>query len=1507
MPLGRPVRFASYCAAMLAVSLLASSCSFFNSLFGLNKDDDNKEPASNVVTVYTLIGDMSSSLVSKSLCSAAEAKVIADGANAAVSADGSTTTNFEALIPVAVGGAVGSLEATTAAWGASADADAKRGACVEGIIASFVTGMNGKFVATTEGRSVRALSDSAAAVNAILARISKAAVSNLAKSGITAERRATTASGVVSTMIGSLAGGGVNKVLVSDAVSKITQGAVEMLVEAGCQDALATAVTAITQGAVSAISSITVSGVASADYSNLATEIAKGAAAGVGVIATSDTVSSLAGAVATGAAKGVLAVQASSSLDAATTASMVQGVSSGATTGVMSITSIDVQSVGTTLIGSITSCASTALKGASDEATIQAAVATGASAAAQTALTGSHDAATLAAAITINSSADVTVDKTAAISAGVTIGTNHSPVVSAGSDKSVAVGEAVTITGTATDADLTSDPATSNVLTYAWTVASKPATSPAVVLSSYNTLSTGFTPSVAGTYRLSLKVTDATPAGMALSTVEAFCAIQALASTDTSYGGMTAAERLASATSLMDQEEYGAARDELLTLLTYYPVTELNGEAVVRLGHCYDNLGSYQLAAARYLQAIGDFPDNAAVPNARNALGWVYLNHLGDTAKAKEQFAAVAAMSDLKTREAPNAIHGLGDVELKIGNYEKSIEYQNQAMDPKYDAYTDVYVLFWSQHNIAQAYEGEGSAGYAKAETAFAAIQNNAKFTQSDPTKPSTVVVSLMRQFYEDWGWLKYNEGKVSDQVALYKAQSISTAVSYPNYVRLRFARLAAERELWDLAETSDNFTLAKSELTAALGKYSGSDANTKSERDWAQLRLGQANSRLADNPPSAADKAAYVSAAKAAFDLVAVDLGTTWGTRQAGEAMVEKASVLLWKDENYSAAAALAAKVVSSYPADYDQYPMAYAYFMLGQTYRQQGWYAKNNYGQDYVDSFQKAIFYYSKVTTANYPSLSSTQWFFAQALWQIGDSYSGEDQYATAISSLTPLLSSSSFTNEQKAQMQLTIAKAYGEEIRALADEGEFAEITGSLGSTTNAAFEAVSTYYESDGTTLVDNGDTSAQAWYELARLSTDVGQQMEDAGYNDLGSRAAVWHAGIDAAAKCVWSTDGKYKNLDSKQWYFYYSRMNAGRCYEGLYIESLANWDTARTTYNAVLSDIAAGTVSTERKPEVLKRIARSWQREAEKLDGNAANQANIIAYSQEAITEYAALFDSSVIALDDGDATAWSLGETIWCYRNMANALNIDGSQAVSDVIATREGYIAAVKTLLDKSWAYKKADGSTLVENGKPAAWGATGYGFLIKETADNMQGYSNTLPTGWETTAIGYYDSAISWFDKSDTTIYSGAQPYDVMNARQGKVQAYLSKCQMLLDQGKQTEAGAAFDLALDVTASLISDAETLVEFPARAIRDIGWAFISDGARLVGCGLDEFASEAAWRTSAETYFKMVTGGTNSNAKYAAVDGGDVGTRCAQGLTWLADNPATNLSVARSASHSLR
>ena len=1432
----------AFAVPILLFTLLSmQGCGFFNSLFGLgSKDEPKGEEQPAVVTIYTVDAEMAKSLAGKGF-TAAEAAAIQAGADAASKAvvdQGALATDIGALLDVAVGGAVGSLESSAfQAWD-----DDKRLACVDAILAGYVAGMKGRFEATgLAARNARVLSDSALAVSRILARISKAAVANLAKTGISAERRGEAAGAVVGTMIGSLADGGVNKVLVNSALGSITQAAVESLKAAGLatETALATAVQSVTKGAVTAVASIAVEGVAAADYPALAQQIAKGAAAGVDAVATTKTeVSAFAGAIAAGAAEGVVEVKkAVATVSADTCLAMAQSVTSGATEGIMASKLVTDTSDGAGLISAITEKASATLSGAAatigvTDAQVLAQVATGAAAAAQTAISGGLDAATLAAAITLKDAAGAAVATSGteiqtAIASGIVKGNNRAPVADGGGDQTVEIGKLATL-----DASLSYDPDEGETasLTFAWSLTAKPATAQ-VTLATPTTGKTSFTPQVAGSYIVSLVATDARG-----KSAEILVTIKAVASASSAtYLGKTAAERLASADSYMGTLDWPLARDELLLVLTRYPESSVTPEATFKLAKCHQKLKAYPQALARFTEVLDKYETSAWLVPARIEIGFIRLNNIVDAAAAKVQFDAVAAL-DLQDALGAAAVEGQGLVALKSGDLAGGRTLLAAAIAR---SGADLNARFYSKKAIADSYWSAKDYAGAIAQYQEIAADADRKYSYVDATtRDYNLVLTAMSNI----AWI-YGERAQAGDEGLLRSQfaAVREDASFAPWMRLQAARNIAERWLWNDAATEASCDQARAILEAALPLATESDILTKSARAWARLRLGQAYSELARNAKTVAEKDARSDAAIAALDLVAAEMGSYWGSRQAGEALVEKAGVHLWRKNDNAKAEEILKALIPAYPAEYDQYPVAAAYYRLGETYQDWAWDTENAYGKDYEAYFYKAISAFSKVKPELYAGVSKTQWFFYDAPIQIGICYSGLAQYDAAIAKLTPILDATSTHDaSDKAWAQLAIAEAMDEKLRRdYIYKNKFDDPTlQPLALSLIDAYTKVSDYKSPDGS-FVDNGEHSAQAWTELARLYKDCAQQMKDSGYANTAVIAQNWQTGADTYAKVTWDA---YASVDKSRWFFYEALASGGYC-----LESLGKFDLAKAKYNAALEAITNGNFQDSKRPILLYNIARVNKSQADALKNNATNKATRVALYKAAIDDFVAIIDTTDRNLDGGLAAAKSAQTALGCYNKLMGTENLSG-WANADP-ATLKSYVDGAAAIATKSDVFKNAAGA-LVGDGSYAAWGMGSYGWVLYKYGQHWEAI------GDQATATAKYLAAAAAFKAIST--YAGA---DIDSLADGWTN-YGMCYQAAANASRATIDDAALfgylEEAVDAANIVIAMGNPDPTYAGYASMDAAWMYMDFGSRLATAKVSADFTDDYWKSAARIYFTV-------------------------------------------------
>jgi len=1263
-------------------------------------------------------------------------------------------------------------------------------------------------------------------------------------------------------MIGSLSGGGVNKILVNDALGKITQAAVETLVSAGLtgEIALQSAVQTITKGAVTAISSITVEGVEAADYASLATEIAKGAATGVGKIADSPTqVALFAGSVAAGAANGVVAIISNTAMTDIQMKALVLGVTSGATAGAMLADGIDPATNGAALISQITTNASSELTKSTEigmtEGAILAEVTHGAAAAATIAAkdggfanTAANTALLEGIQLTGSNGASVTVDQVA-VAAGVQLGTNNVPVANAGNDQAVVAGSVVSLDGTASS-DADSDDVDS--LVYAWSISAKPATAEVSITDPSNPTAT-FTPPVSGTYLISLKVSDSKG-----TSSESFCTITVLPSAENVlYGGKTALERFDIAKTLMDNGDTVKARDEFLLVVTRYPVSSVNANALFQLAKCYQQLNQIDLAFARLQEVLKDFATSEVAPAARNSLGWIYFDNYKDKTKAAEQFQAVKDQN-LATRDGAESLRGLGRIAMKNGNLADATIL---CLDARDHLNADVWVRHDSQMDIAEIFQLQGQIEQALAAVYVVLDDVDGKYTRKDPADPATEIQSLRWKTELDLsdgynGLSKSNPSYQTDRLALLKTMQDNT--KYAPWMRLIPARLLGEYWLWETAQNYDNTIKARDILTAAMAAYTGTDIRTLRERDFVKLRLGQANQQLADQAKTNAERDAFITAAFSAFDSTAVNKNVWWGIKIAAECQIEKATILMWQKRDYKAAESILLNLISMYPKDIDQYPAAYALSRLGQVYREMGMDARDKYGKDPVLYFQRAISYFNKSKPEFFPGLDPNDWYFQEAAQNMGDTYSDLGELTTARAIFNSMLAKADYDSNRKAWVQYFLAKTYRNEARQLVNDGKFDQVA-SVFTTAESEFLKVRDYKNTDGTP-VNNGWQAADAQIEMGGMYREAGEQMENYGYD-----AAVTIATFQKAADVyAFMTDSLFKNLDQGAWWFGEALKCGARSVMGT-----RAWNASRGLYQDLLDKINAGVFSESMKPNIFRDIAYTWRREAELTNtkddsGNplTANCALVLDRISNAVAKY-----KEAIALgkdlDDGQAAAESIADIGWSYNRL-----FDGNLYTSDPTLTLAGYVSDMKNLMSATNAFKRSDG-TMVDEGRPQAGAYSALGNMQQSYAYFVRGWK----TDWKTLFAANMQDALNSYDAASKIV--GAYPDDIMDSR-----VNMASCYFELASVSDANSAANFEFGRDEAESVIVDPEAKAQFVARAATRLGWAYLNSGPFLIG-EVSDIGTEADWKTGATFWFNFVL----DNTQYRNTDGFWSARDCQSGL----------------------
>lgn len=1441
----------------LCLVLSFAGCSFIRDLLG--GGDSTKPPPSvnEDVTVLTVISELSRSLTDAGYSTSVK-NAISQGATSAVNEEATATgiplTDLDVMIPVATGGAVEALEPL-------AISDDVRIALLNCILESFVTSLNDRFDATSDNRNLRSLSSSAAAVNALLARISKAAVENLARSGIDSARMGEAAGAVVGTMISSLDGGGVNKILVNDAVGKITLAAVSSLKEAGLSEAaaLSTAVQTVTQGAITAITSIQVSGVTSADYPALSSEITRSAAAAVGGIATDKAqAESLVKSVATGATAGLVAVKtADATTDVAT---LVQSITSGATVGIMGTTFVDANDDAKQFIGAVTQSASKQLDTDSSalgvaKATLSSGVTSGAAAAAQQIISGGFNAAFLADAIVLEDAAGLNVAVVAGdITAGIAIGSNVAPIANAGSDRSIAIGTAVIL-----DASGSSDP-DADVLTYAWSFTQRPSGSTAT-LATPSTIDSGFTPDRVGVYIIELRVSDGKTSSTAYCTI-----LVSQGTTGATWLGLTAEQRMTAIQGFFDQEEYQKAKDECLLILARYPESSLFPEVIYRLGDAWRYMGNPDAALEYYYGIIADYPSADTSIKAKVRIAQIRLGGRPNATLTEAQ----TLLSEV------NGLSLVNDTgwDAKMLSAQLLGRTDKPGARTAYAAIRDTAGVphsykFWAQEAIAHLLRDERS--WTEALAAYEPLSTTAYTSPGGVLDPQLLFAARM-----DLNWLYRakdiaNNNMDSKAARIAVLQGIIDDTSLLNWQRLYGARHLGEAYMWDWEQNLANFDTARTTIEAGLAAFSTGTGGTAVQRGtalaWTRLRRIQAYQKLYQAETLVATKNAYGASLISAAESLITDYGTAWfALRPPAEARVALGEHYLWRTKEYAKAEAVLLQIVNNYPSYLNQDPKARALLAIGNLYHERAWRTKDSaYGGDFVALYQRAITWYTQVDPASFPYLTARQWYFLEAPRKIADCFAGMGEHLTAVEYYEDFIAISNGADPiNEAWCWLGIGKAWGEEILLLVQAGGDSNWVAAQNLYQNhakPAFEAVLGFKNS--TTpgdYVDKGSVAAEALFEHGYLFRRAGQLLQDNG-DDPDTYEPVYEAALE------YLTEVNYTNFPAllrNRWYFHDSLNHAGQCYIGLQL-----WPEAIASYQTIIDLIEDGDIDQSRLPRAMRNLARTYRRQADSIP-TSVERIDLYLLSIEKSRDVVDLG----LDLDGGDGAAWALQNMGWAYNHLLDALRdyfVTWNAVVGyDIPALIEEGQAAMDELI----AYGAA-GS--LPNLEAVAYAHLHKGYLFdRERAflsETVPGFDDEDRTALIMAALEEH-AMVAGIDDADS--------WCTMEARKMRLDLHLELATL-------QDLVANFQTAEELWASIVADPEGEPRFGAMAYNSMGWACINLGPALVTDGTHlEIVDEDAWRTLAAIYFDLVL---DPDGNFSMVDDWIIDS-CEEGKQWLLDNP---------------
>lgn len=1476
---------------------LAGCTQILSLIEGTGLSSNNPSPGSPppADSIRVVISELSANLVTGGL-TPAQATVITQSAQANVTAAKVPETDFEKAMPVALAGAEYGLADQTVGLTETARIKA-----VGLITSSFMGSLNGRFAATSRSiENRRALSLNAQVLTNLLARLSKAAVANLVNTGIGPANLGKTAGEVVGNMITGLASGGVNKSLVSEALVQITQNAVGSLKDAGVGDsAMAVAVQSVTKGAVSAVATIKVEGVSTADFPAMTKQIAQGAAASLeAVISSTANMKTLVASVATGSTEGIALAVKTVALDPTRVSlggsdilkAMVENATQGTTEGVMKNLSVNVSADASGLIGAVTGAASKQLEVSKADmqltsTDIQSSVATGASSAAQTSLSGALTTNDLQSAIVFQdaSGAATQLDPTAlttAISAGIAQAMN-APPEAVFQDLAVVVNNLATLDGSKS----TDDKDTLAQLRFLWTLIQKPKNSGAQLNSSVLPQIT-FTPDVAGTYLVSLKVTDTKDA----ESVEVYGVVTATSdNTNVHYEGKTAEERLIAAKALAKTGDYPEARDELLIILGHYPDGPLFDETILRLAQVYDGLEQGDLAGPRFKEVI-----TRTTPVTKNlSIGVQARLHWADkmTSKAiKDSATADAVTTTLQAvldnragttdegearRLKANLLSSTGKHAEAVIAYQSVLALPNTLLAPE--------GRYWASLNMGFSYSAQKLWSQA-----YTTLQNSHPPLAVSPE--SRWSLSLLKWADAMWPW--WFSGEAQNDLASGYTQATTGIDSLVKGVadagmdasdRMDIARTAVEFYLWGKGNNAASKQKAV-DLAAGLlnGTTTVTNTTTNAKRVWLQLRLGQAYQNVKDSTLSDADRQVLVTKAIDAFaQAQGLGWGKWYGWNPAAEAMVEAAAMWHWNSNDSqkdTKAQALVTTVISSYPVSYGSYPKAFANYRQGEILRDIGNDLRDQVGKDFRTPLQNAIVSFSKVTSTNFPDLDKDTWFFINAPQNIGDCYTSLKEFAVAENYFKTSLKDPNLSPSSKVWVELSLANCYGEQVMQLLQEGNVdatdLDNAQAIWTKAVAAFAAVAEY--KDGTKPLNRGEPAAHALLQEGRFLQNAANTVR---WN-LNMSAELWTPLYEQAVVAFQKlTPSAFPDLPSDGWEFNEATISAADCQFKLGI-----YDQGRLALKTLLQDMDQGTVPDQARWWALKQLASSYRDEAQNV-GNGLNDTQRASTTimnkrfdlyRAHLREVQALYDIWKVKGQGNtkadNHTAWALNDAAWSYLDMFDVRGWDHTQSTNG----DNGYspadwteMQALHTELDTlkaqilgHSALSEVDGGQTVTR-------------LYRVLGHWYENWANRLPGGtlWSeragqlTKAMDYYDLVIG-------------NPASTMDDYGAALKAEVSvKSQYARNATDLVVRKAAFLRALDLMDQIIVSPRVYINqvawsciTVAQLYRDLHSSYYRDPNQLGGLGLPDMDGLGAWQTVVVSLMDPIV---KHEANYGKLDDG--------------------------------
>lgn len=1414
------------------------------------------------VTGRTLVAELEHTLTDESTLTPGEVDKIVAAAEAEV--PDLESPDISTVLPLLIGGAqkgIGSIGRLD---------DEERLALVRLVNRQAARSIRGRHELVAAGASgARGLDPNAPALENLLAKIARASVANINRTGVSASRVSEAAGAATGSLVSSLGEGGLRKEHLNKAIQEIARGAVQGLTASGLDpgEAIETAVRRICEGATEGVASLSVDGVEDRDLPSLVEVVTSGATSGAEALAVDrDGFTSLVTKVTEGAASGVERVTAArgTTLQAVDVEKMVAGISAGATRAVKSVSLVDTTDVAQTkgVITAITESTSRAVStmsfsgvtGLSTDATLRR-VARGAAEGAQELSDAGMSETDLADAILIVrvidplSGAEETVDESSyadEISAGVQDGRNEPPTADAGPDQSAIVDETVSITGTGSDAE--DDP---SELSFQWRMIGRPDDSSAI-LQNADTATVSFTPDVDGSFELNLIVSDSG----GKSAESALVVLVDPPASQSTYGGMTAEERFNLAETAHRERRYADARAEYRTLILYYPVNEYTPDGYLGLGWTYDRLGNRPAALAtfedaRALHTAGEAHFTAEVyAEATLAAATKLMWNIGEPERGRDYFQEI--FDDFPgTALQASALRGLAAYDSYVGD---PVAARAKFQDVLDNYNPDNHSKYWARRSIAMSYRNEAEYLTAIAEL-DAMLADDTQLYNND----GVVDQEFLGRIVLDRGYIYRQFGELVAAENAFRAAADDSRLHAED--RAIALKMLGDTYLWDLREYQDAIdTFDELEST-----YAPNPASPLLPNPWmigyGALNRGHAMRHLADDTPFGAAREAAVDDAIAEFRYVVDHFPVATYGQAALWARVEIGQMQIWDDRRmYNEARANHEAAIAGVGENDDRTVVAQALYAIGDTYFREARDADDDYTADQMYLYQEAIDYFEQVHVGNFPAVRPDRWFFRNAPSRIAQAFAGLGRYAEARAYFEDLIADSdAYDVHNRAWLQFDYADTYQDEYWD-AERDELLSEMEALLPIAIAEFEEVGTYTE-DGN-YVDNGQPWANALIQIGELNRVHGKHhLHD--QDDAAAAAPYFNAALDTVEQI---TTAVFPDLDPNEWVFRRAAEIEAEVFGGLgrYADARSALATVRTNAEAAGDYTTAAWAQYE--------IGDWFREEAQELDVHDVatyNQAAaLFEDARAAYREAIAIVDIDGSYPNDGKPAAESQVRIGHSYGRQAEALEHDSNQDFATIETELvDLYRSAIQELTvvvgDPGNGTPSAPQTGIAadlqmlaaEDGRFAAEAQRRIGwanYRVIMALHHRGGMDETAPEYTE--YLGYALDAFLAVDD-----YGRVEPHDVFNARRGEVETRIALGGAAnIATAESLVFGALSDPAFndhDVTDMAVTYGRVLVHDHEEIIAD-------DSTFAVG-GVNY------WALTAETLLTTVVD------EYAHVDGG--------------------------------